>query len=75
MTPRERLLAALGRREPDHPPLDLGGTATTTITALPYARLRAALGLPEKKPTIFSFTAQSVKPDEDQKRSCANSSL
>jgi uroporphyrinogen decarboxylase len=65
MTHRERLRAALNRSEPDRLPVDLGATATTTITRAPYLRLRAHLGLPELEPAVFSFTAGSVRPDED----------
>ena len=64
-TPRERLRAALEHREPDVLPVDLGGTATTTITRRAYQRLREHLGLPPVEPRILSFTAQSVRPDED----------
>lgn len=65
MTPRERLLAALSRKEPDRVPVDLGGTATTTITENAYRALRNHLGLPPVAPRILSFTAGSVRPDPD----------
>ncbi len=65
MNHRERLLAAIDRRQPDRIPVDFGSTATTTITRLPYLALRKALGLPDVKPRILSFTAQSVCVDED----------
>ena len=65
MTPRERLLAALNHCEPDAVPVDLGATATSTITRHAYLRLREFLGLPEAEPAILSFTAQSVRPDTD----------
>ncbi len=65
MTPRERLISALERKEPDRLPVDLGSTATSTITREPYMKLREYLGLPRVEPRILSFTAQSVRPDED----------
>jgi uroporphyrinogen decarboxylase len=65
MTARERLLAALEHRGPGELPVDLGGTATTTMTSGSYQRLRKHLGLPEMKSTILSFTAQSVRPHQD----------
>jgi uroporphyrinogen decarboxylase len=65
MTPRERLLAALCRKQPDRLPVDLGGTATTTITKNAYIALREHLGLPRVDPRILSFTAGSVRPDPD----------
>ncbi len=65
MTPRERLLTALERREPDRLPVDLGATATSTITRGAYLRLRTFMGLCEVEPEILSFTAQSVRPHTD----------
>ncbi len=65
MTPRERLLAALERREPAGVPVDLGGTGTSTITRQAYMNLRSSLGLPEVTPEFISFTAQSVRPHSD----------
>lgn len=62
---RARLLAALEHAGPDGLPVDLGGTATTTITRRPYLALRRFLGLPPVEPRILSFTAQSVRPDAD----------
>ena len=65
MTHRNRLQAALNHREPDRLPVDLGSTATSTITSRAYLNLRAYLGLPEVEPRILSFTAGSVRPDAD----------
>ena len=65
MTPRERIISALERKEPDRLPVDFGATATTTITREPYIELREYLGLPPVEPRNLSFTAQSVCPDED----------
>ena len=45
MTSRERVVAALGHREPDRIPFDLGGCAVTGIQASTLYRLRQALGL------------------------------
>jgi len=46
MNSRERVLAALDHRQPDRPPIDLGGSIVTGINAVGYARLKAHLGLP-----------------------------
>jgi len=60
MNHRDRVLAALRHEEPDRLPIDFGGTVDSTISALSYQRLRAALGL---KPTvthiqdIYQYTA------------------
>jgi len=65
MTPRQRLLTVLNHKIPDKLPLDLGGTATSTITVGAYLKLRQFLNLPQKKPEIVSRVAQTVKPDLD----------
>lgn len=48
MTSRERLNAALNHVQPDRPPLDIGSTAITGISAIALAKLRTALCLPDK---------------------------
>jgi uroporphyrinogen decarboxylase len=45
ITHRERALAALRHQEPDRVPIDFGGTADSTISALGYQPLRRALDL------------------------------
>lgn len=46
MNGRERLRAALQHKETDRPPIDLGATWVTSISASAYSRLRRALGFP-----------------------------
>jgi uroporphyrinogen decarboxylase len=53
MTHRERVLAALSRREPDRVPVDLGATRSTSIVVQAFERLRAHLNAPEP-PRVFS---------------------
>jgi uroporphyrinogen decarboxylase len=45
MTSRERVLAALNRREPDRVPVDIGGGSSTSISFEGYERLKAHLGV------------------------------
>jgi len=45
MTSRDRVLAALAHREPDHVPLDIGGSDVTGIHRDAYRRLARFLGL------------------------------
>ena len=52
MNARERFRMAINHEQPDRPPLDLGATWVTGISASVYARLRAALGLPARPPRI-----------------------
>jgi len=53
MNSRERIRAAIERRQPDRVPLDLGSTTVTSITAGAYARLLPALGLPAEPPKVI----------------------
>ncbi len=65
MTSRERILAALGHRQPDRLPLDLGSTIATTMTAGAQDRLRAHLGLPSGgAPVLFAKRSNTVIPEE-----------
>jgi hypothetical protein len=45
MNSRERVEAALNHRQPDHVPLDLGGSPVTGMAASSVYVLRQALGL------------------------------
>jgi uroporphyrinogen decarboxylase len=62
---RDRIRAALAHREPDRVPFDLGGTRVTGIHVRAYARLREALGLEPRTPTVADLTQQlaDVEPD------------
>jgi uroporphyrinogen decarboxylase len=62
---RERVLAALAHREPDRVPIDLGGTAVSTIAIPTYAGLRRHLGLAEKPIETLEFVQQVAAVDED----------
>jgi len=52
MNSRERFLAALNHQQPDRPPIDLGATWVSGISASTYAKLRAALRLPDRPPRV-----------------------
>lgn len=45
MNRRQRVLTTLRHQEPDRVPLDLGGTADSTMAAVAYRALRKHLGL------------------------------
>ena len=53
MSPRERVLAAVNRREPDRVPIDLGGSPATGIEPSVYARLRDSLGIKGSRPRVY----------------------
>jgi uroporphyrinogen decarboxylase len=58
MTGRERVLAALARREPDRVPVDLGSTWVTTVHHTTYERLKNHFGV--DSPTVIMEPMQQV---------------
>jgi uroporphyrinogen decarboxylase len=62
MTSRERVLAAINHREPDRPPIDLGGNQTG-IHKFAYQKLIDLLGLKEEI-VIMDLVQQLAKPSE-----------
>jgi len=65
MTPRERVLAALNHQEPDRVPIDFSGHRSSGIAAIAYAKLRRALGLPERPIRVYDPIQQLAIVDED----------
>jgi uroporphyrinogen decarboxylase len=65
MNSRERVRAALERRQPDRIPFDLGGTLVTGIGIGAYRGLRARLGLPERPIRVADIVQQLAVVDED----------
>jgi len=65
MTPRERVLATLNHREPDRVPIDFSGHRSSGIAAIAYAKLRKALGLPERPIRVYDPIQQLAIVDED----------
>jgi len=64
MTHRERIRAAVERRQPDRLPKDLGSSRVTGMVKLAYERLYACLGF-GKPGAIVDRTQQAVAMDED----------
>ncbi|MGO9310759.1 MAG: uroporphyrinogen decarboxylase family protein [Spirochaetia bacterium] len=64
MTPRDRLMRALDRREPDRVPIDLGNSATS-IHRTAYARLKEYFGMEPSEPTIIDSMQQVVRVEEE----------
>jgi uroporphyrinogen decarboxylase len=65
MNSRDRVLTALAHQEPDRVPIDLGGTAVSTIAIPTYAALREHMGLPVKPVQTLEFVQQVAAVDED----------
>jgi uroporphyrinogen decarboxylase len=62
MNSRERVLTSLSHREPDHVPLDLGGSDVTGIHRDAYKRLARYFGFCEDAP-ICEIVQQVVQPE------------
>ena len=67
MTSRERLIKALNHIETDRPPIDLGATNTTGISALSLHHLREKLGLKGKVRIAEPFQILGEVDDEVRK--------
>jgi uroporphyrinogen decarboxylase len=63
MRPRERVLAAVDRREPDRVPVDVGGTSFSTLIGQAYERLKAELGV-QGETAYMKQKSRSVRLDE-----------
>lgn len=64
MNSRERLLTTLSHREPDHVPLDIGGSDVTGIHRDAYKRLARYFGLNDNVP-ICEIVQQVALPEEN----------
>ncbi|MCX7804872.1 MAG: uroporphyrinogen decarboxylase family protein [Planctomycetota bacterium] len=65
MTPRERVLTALNREEPDRVPLFIGTSGVTTLLGPAYERLRRHLGMDDVPIRWISRPLQYARLDED----------
>ena len=65
MNSSERVSLALGHREPDRIPFDLGGTGLTTLHVDAYRNLREHLGLPSVETRVMAMAEQLAHVDED----------
>ncbi len=66
MKPREQILAAINHHEPDHLPMDVGGTDVTGINVNAYSRLMKYLNKPVPAyPPILDMVQQLVEPPEE----------
>lgn len=63
MTSRERVLAAIGHREPDAVPVDLGATPSSGISAAAYGKLKTHLGITGGHTRIYDVVQQLAQPE------------
>lgn len=68
MTSRERVLAAINHRQPDHVPIDVGGTEVTGLHGIAYNRLKGHLGLSEGRTRLFHVYMQLACVEEEIRR-------
>jgi uroporphyrinogen decarboxylase len=64
MNRRERVLCAIGHREPDKVPIDLGAMRSTGITALAYVRLKKYLGIMGGSTDVYDVIQQLAQPED-----------
>ncbi len=64
MTSRERILAAIGHREPDRVPVDLGATPSSGISAIAYGNLKNHLGLTQGHTRVYDVVQQLAQPED-----------
>ena len=65
MTSKERVLAAINHQEPDRPPIDIGATFVTGISAFNYNNIRKAFGLKESDVKVFEPLMFIAEVEED----------
>lgn len=63
MTSRERVLASINHKQPDYVPLDLGGTPSSTISAIAYNKLKKHLGIRSGYTLVYDVIQQVVLPE------------
>ncbi len=61
MSSRERLLRALGHKEPDRVPIDLGGMRSTAIMGLAYNQLKRYWGMEDGHTRIYDLGQQLAR--------------
>jgi len=65
MTSRERILAAIGHREPDRVPVDLGATPSSGISAIAYGNLKRHLGITQGATRVYDVVQQLAQPEDE----------
>ncbi|MDD5260286.1 MAG: uroporphyrinogen decarboxylase family protein [Methylacidiphilales bacterium] len=64
MTSQERIMAAIGHREPDRVPVDLGATPSSGISAIAYGNLKNHLGLTQGHTRVYDVVQQLAQPED-----------
>jgi uroporphyrinogen decarboxylase len=65
MTARERVLASVEHREPDHLAVDLGSNPSAGISAVAHASLVRHLGLNDQRTRVYDVVQQLAQPSDE----------
>jgi uroporphyrinogen decarboxylase len=65
MTSRERVLASVEHREPDHLAVDLGSTPSSGISAVAHSNLVRHLGLGDQRTRVYDVVQQLAQPSDE----------
>jgi uroporphyrinogen decarboxylase len=65
MNSRERILASIQHREPDHLAVDLGATPSSGISAIAYGNLIEHLDLKDKRIWVYDVVQQVAQPSDE----------
>jgi uroporphyrinogen decarboxylase len=65
MNSRERVVAAINRRQPDRVPIDTGGTLTTAMHQTVYDELKGKLGILGESSEILELALQTAIISEE----------
>jgi uroporphyrinogen decarboxylase len=65
MTARERVLATIEHREPDHLAVDLGATPSSGISAVAHVNLVKHLGLRDQRTRVYDVVQQLAQPNDE----------
>lgn len=64
MNGRERVLTAIGHRQPDRVPVDLGSTPSSSISIHAYNRLKEALGIGGGHSRVYDVCQMLAQPED-----------
>lgn len=63
MTSRERILASISHKQPDHVPLDIGATPSSGISAIAYNNFKRYLNIADGHTRIYDVVQQLAQPE------------
>lgn len=65
MNSRQRILASIAHTEPDHIPVDLGATPSSSISAIAYDNLLPCLPITDKRNWVYDVIQQVTQPSDE----------